>query len=310
MKKFLTFFICSVVVLLSYDGRDLAIVKTPLLKTNTYSIEKTYKGITYNTYVLENDSYGRRSVSVNKRAYMHALFLGCSLVFSDGVGNSETIPQLFQNMLPGYQAYNYGYSGDGPNKSLYRITHEISTEHIKQKNGICLFFYPVGWHEDRIRLHSHNVQYTKDQPYYGYNKGKLVYKGSLRQVQWFLYKVISVYNALPIPDKWRRVFPKYRTDKDYVLIADILCEIRDVYKKRFNSDDFYVVIHPFSYKYSTKISQLLQEKKLRVIDLNNIYDCQSNIDKYTLAAWDGHSNARMNRLIAFALVGKMRELGY
>jgi hypothetical protein len=271
--------------------------------TNNYWLKKTYKDVLYNSYMVEIDDYGRRACTLNKQAKRYALFLGCSVVFGDGVENKDTLPQLFQNAAPEYQAYNYGFSGEGPNGTFCRFSHTDIRKEISQKNGICLFFYPVGWHEDRVRLHSNTVRYNENAPYYEYKNERLIYKGSLKKAQWFLYDIIRLYLWLPIPEKYRQVFPKCPTDKDYLLIADILCGIRAEYKKQFHSDNFYVVIHPFSNEaYTRHAIEILQGKDLTVIVLR----APKRKKEYVISIHDAHPNAPANKLIAKALADRLR----
>jgi hypothetical protein len=308
--RLLVFVVLIPTMLFSNEWNNVKYFYKKIPGTNKEYVEKTYKGITYNTYVVEKDVRDRRACTINKLAKQHAIFLGCSLVFGDGVENKDTLPQLFQNSSAKHQVYNYGYCGDGPNNTLYRFTHTKICDEIEQKKGICFFIYPIGWHEMRIRLHS-DYLYNKKAPYYEVKSGKLLYRGSLKNTQWLLYNITQIYNLLPIPEKYRQPFPKYPTEKDYILIADILCGIRDEYKKQFNSDNFYVVIHPFSNSVPVnEVIRILQDKKLKIINFDNLNSCQKFLDKYTIASWDGHPNARMNKLIVSALAVKMRELGY
>lgn len=309
MKRIFLFIFFISAVLFSSEWDKIRYFYTNIQSTNKTYTEKTYKGVTYNIYTVMRDKYGKRICTQNKQAKEYALFLGCSLIFGDGVENKDTLPQLFQDILPKYQAYNYGYCGEGPNDALYRLQTKNIVQEVDQAQGMCFFFYPVGWHEVRVRLHSNYLSWG-NKPYYEDKNGRLVYKGTLKEVQWFIYYIMQAYNWLPIPDKYRQPFPKYPTEKDYILISDILCGLRDDYKRKFNSDKFYIVIHPFSGGQYEAVIKRLQSKGLSVIALDDLIYVSKDISKYIIAPWDGHPNARMNKLIARALADKMRELGY
>jgi hypothetical protein len=241
-----------------------------------------------------------------RNAKRHALFFGCSQVFGEGVNNDQTLPQLFQNFTNGYQAYNYGFPGYGPNTILRLLQKRDIEQEVFQRKGIAFFVYPIGNHEYRVRLHSDSFRQYAGHPYYEKKKEKIIYRGTLRDVQWFMYFLIKIYNKIPIPETYRHPFPRYPTAKDEELIADILCEVRDEYKKKFPEGSFFVLIHPLPINKADKekkekVVNLLKKKGLKVIDLYDLNQSASNRYDYTISRLDGHANAKLNKIIAMAL---------
>lgn len=277
-------------------------------KESIVYIEKTYNKKTYNSFYANFDNYKRRKVSKNEKATKYAIFIGCSLVFGDGLNDNETLPQLFQNQLSQYQSYNYGFCGEGPNNTLYRFQTENIRDQILQKQGVCFLIYPIGWIENRIRLHS-NCLHWSNHPYYEYKNQELTYLGSLRKTQKFLYYLMLLYNKIPINDNLKPVFPKVPTSEDYKLLAAIIKEIQKEYTQQFNSQEFYVVIHPLSWGYNNEAIALLKKHNLKVIDLYNINRTAELEIKslYTIAPWDPHPNSRLNRILAENLAIKTQR---
>lgn len=309
MKKiaFAVFFISTFILAADWDNVKYSYTTIP--NTNDKYVEKKYKGVTYNVYTVIRDKSGKRSCTQNKQAKEHAIFLGCSLVFGDGVENKDTIPQLFQDFShKKYQAYNYGYCGDGPNNTLLRLERVNLSQEIPEAQGVCFYLYPVRAHAGRVRLHSDSL-WAAGHPYYELRKGLLVHSGTLKQRQFLLYGLLQVYNWLPVPEGKRTPLPKYPTDKDYNLIADILCGVQEKYTKQFNSGKIYVVIAPYFEMPTEEQIQILKDKGLKIIVLDKL-DCvvRKNLATYTISSWDGHYNAKMNKLIAKALVDQLKEL--
>lgn len=64
---------------------------------------------------FEADKHGRVRVAV----------MGDSFVFGDNVGPRQTLPKALERRLgPGYQVWNFGIAGDGPDQSYARLVHD------------------------------------------------------------------------------------------------------------------------------------------------------------------------------------------
>ena len=77
------------------------------------SIKSIGKDTLYNV-LYASDKYSRRVSKNNKDsnlAQKHALFLGCSITFGEGINYKSTFPYLFEKNNSAYNAYNYGFSG-------------------------------------------------------------------------------------------------------------------------------------------------------------------------------------------------------
>ncbi|MDR0230749.1 MAG: hypothetical protein LBI82_01335, partial [Dysgonamonadaceae bacterium] len=74
----------------------------------------------------------------------HAVFLGCSFTFGEGVAYSSTFPYLFEKLNPNYKSYNYGVPGFGPHQIALLFDKRVNTineEAIPEKKGFALYTY-------------------------------------------------------------------------------------------------------------------------------------------------------------------------
>ncbi|MDR0232833.1 MAG: hypothetical protein LBI82_12035, partial [Dysgonamonadaceae bacterium] len=82
----------------------------------------------------------------------HAVFLGCSFTFGDGLMYSSTFPYLFEELNPDYKSYNYGVPGFGPHQIALLFDDRVNTineEAIPEKKGFALYTY-IDDHLNRV----------------------------------------------------------------------------------------------------------------------------------------------------------------
>jgi hypothetical protein len=105
--------------------------------TETINNQITYKNINFHF-----DSKGRRISKNQKRnsTKKHAIFLGGSFTFGDGIDFSDTFPAHLSNISKKkYEIYNYALSGYGPTQNLLLLKDQELYSDIINQNGICIY---------------------------------------------------------------------------------------------------------------------------------------------------------------------------
>ncbi len=251
------------------------------------------------------DKYGRRVVETtgqNKQKY--ALFFGCSCTFGVGLNDNETLPYYFELGSKDMKAYNYSLGGYGPNHLLALLeTHSFSKE-IPESKGAAFYIF-IDDHVNRAIGNSTwmtmPMSAGKDwssSPYYRIEHGVPVYKGSFLAGRKF---ITGLYLFLAKTELLKKLhiynFPGIRK-KHYDYTAKLIKGMSMVYKRKFNNDNFYVVILPFYSASDSLIIPCLKKYNIKYIDLTSR---QADRDEYLIPA-DGHPNARLNRLVAKELI--------
>ena len=100
--------------------------------------------ITYKDVVFNFDKKGRRipeRINSNENdTKAHAIFLGGSYTFGDGINYEQTLPHHFKvQSLFNYKIYNYALSGYGPTQNLLLLRQKGSLDDISPKKGICVY---------------------------------------------------------------------------------------------------------------------------------------------------------------------------
>lgn len=256
--------------------------------------EETLYRVTYSI-----DSYGRRVTPVEDLAPNpeHILFFGGSYTFAEGVNDDETMPYYVSALAPGYRAYNYGAGGYGPQQMLAKLqSEEIATE-IEEPRGIIVYTF-INEHIRRaIGSMAIHVQRGDVMPYYYVDtNGNLSRHGNLasgRPGLSILYGILGKSQTLRF---FNIDLPLQPSEDDLQTTARIIDEARHIYREKFNSDRFYVLIYP----------GLGAPELLPYLDAAGItyLDYSSLPDIYDKDFWlgEGHPSAKAHRIVAEKLV--------
>lgn len=233
-------------------GQD-SIVRTRPLPDNKYE-ETKYVGDTliYDSIEYATDQKGRRRCNSNRTdSPYHAIFLGCSFMWGDGVATDETITCAFQELSDGqFQTYNYSIPGTGPGEMLLQLRHPELFEDIQQKQGICV--YGIIW--DHLRRNTYNphrafngskqhicfklddsqnlvgpFQFTEDQKLHHFSR---ILEFNYR-ISPFLRYVID--RTIPSP---------YSQEEQLAVVLMMIREMRERYTSMFDGE-FYVMLWPY-----------------------------------------------------------------
>lgn len=105
--------------------------------TETINDQITYKNINFHF-----DNKGRRYSKKQERNPLnkHAIFLGGSFAFGDGIDFNDTFPVHLNNFSRNkYEIYNYALSGYGPTQNLLLFNDQELFNDIISQKGICIY---------------------------------------------------------------------------------------------------------------------------------------------------------------------------
>jgi hypothetical protein len=244
-------------------------------------IKSIGKDTIYNV-LYSSDKYSRRiseNIKTNKSTEKHALFLGCSITFGEGIPYESTFPYLFEKTNPTYNSYNYGFSGYGPHQMALLFSkgiNTINTRTILEKNGILLYSY-INDHLNRVYGGSSYLSYGSKSPDVYIENNNLVVK-KRNKYHLYLARFINQSNTL----SYFNIALTYpQTEHFYNRFAAIINYTASEYKKSFPTGVFYVSLYPSQNKQDTAWIQFLH-KDIKIIKVNLPHDFKSNKNKYII----------------------------
>jgi len=234
------------------------------------------------------------------------LFFGGSFTFGEGVNDDETLPCYVAQLAPRYRVLNYGYRGYGPHQMLAKLQSNGITREVAHRDGHRLLIYTfIDGHVGRVIGSMFNMNWAYRTPYYRLaEQDQLIKVGdfsSNRPVTTFLYRVISHSELVTYFDL---DYPRLNEDH-FRLTARIIEEARDVFQRKFNSDDFYVLIYPGS-RYGPRLIPYLKAAGVNYLDYSSLLDPTE--PQFHLAG-DLHPTAAAYKIIATRVVKDINLAG-
>lgn len=264
----------------------------PKINMRVSSVKKIRDKTIYNiTYSI--DEFGRRITPIidSKQRPNFIMFFGCSYTFGQGVNDNETMPFYVSKFSSStYSPYNYGCIGYGPQNMLAKLQSNDINKEIKEKKGILIYTFI----DDHIRrvVGSMRVYNTfgKNLPYFTIDKkGKLIRKCNFtsgRPVLSFLYR--AIWRSQLVRYFCRNIdFKLWINESDLKLTCRILEEAYSIFRKKFNSEDFYVIFYPHSI-FGIKMIPYLEKAGIKYLDYSLLY----MPDKEFRIEGDGHPNKK------------------
>lgn len=226
-----------------------------------------------------------------------AMFLGCSIVFGEGVEDDETMPWHFQQLSGEYNAYNFGANGHATNHVLARFTCENLREQVPETEGIAfyIFFWDHLWRANGSM--NRYMAWMSNAPYYEMKQGRLVRDQSFRDgrrglstLYWLLsHSSIVKYYGLDFPVKLRR--------KHVELVAEMVAEARNQFKTQFGTDAFYFVYYPEWTEPDSvlrnHLNACLKARRIEIIDLS-----KGGYHQEMTLGWDPHPSSATHQRLA------------
>ena len=247
-----------------------------------------------NTYEISWDNFGRRRTfdeDSNKDKY--AVFLGCSLIFGDGISDKETLPYFFGSYSKDYEAYNYALSGASPNIFLYLLSQRDISLEIKQSSGIVYYFYQTN-HLLRSTAHISTINFAWPEPMYEFDKNKqLVLTEDLATLDYFkrfVEKSLLLKNIIPLIDT------KKAKDDAHELTCEIINQLAKKVNQRLENAEFITVLYPG--ESDQRMGKCLMNKGVKVIDFS-----MKSRDPKLRTHWDGfHPSMQENEALSRLLI--------
>lgn len=252
---------------------DVRLGYRPRPSARVESTAKSGERVLYRvTYTV--DERGRRvtPISPGGGRTFHALFLGCSFTFGEGVEDAETLPAAFGRHAPEYRPYNHGFCGYGPQSALAQLTDPGLPSGVAEPSGVAVYTYLVG-HEARAVGSMRVVSsWGRNMPLYALDaEGRPVRVGSFGLSR---PRVTAAYDLLARSEtlRWLGVdVPLVRTASQYELTARILAACRDAYLASFPSGRFLVLVYP-SRDEELAILPRLARLGVETLDLSRLFD--------------------------------------
>lgn len=231
----------------------------------------------------------------------HAIFLGCSFTFGEGVEDDETLPSQFGREAPGYRPYNYGFCGYGPQAALARLEDPSFRSGVAEPEGLAVFVYLVGHERRAVGSMRVVTQWGAGMPSYVVDRaGNVSNEGSFRQSHRLRMKLYGVLARSELLRLAGVDVPLRIGDADYERTARILAAARDAYLRSFRGR-FVVVVFPTADR-RLRILPYLRRLGVEVVDFSRLLDPDA---PGLQLAGDGHPSARAYRIVARSLARRL-----
>lgn len=277
----------------------------PRPEARVTSIKKSDNDSIYEV-IYSIDEYQRRVTPVENRnrRTKFLLFFGDSFVFGEGVNDDETFPFYVSQLATGYQPYNYGLSGYGPQQMLAKLQSDELPAEVLEKEGIAIYTF-IDAHVERAigSMYVYNAWGDK-MPYYATGRrGKLVRKGNFTTGRPLLSALYGWLEKSEIADYYDVNIPGELKDRHYAFAVRIIAAARDAFRAKFHSDQFYVVIYPDEGDYFEEMEPHFIQAGLKILN----YDEALKLDpaQGLAIAGDGHPTAKAHQIVARMIVADL-----
>jgi hypothetical protein len=226
-----------------------------------------------------------------------AMFLGCSIVFGEGVEDDETMPWHFQQLSGEYNAYNFGANGHATNHVLARFTCENLRKQVPEKVGVAfyIFFWDHVWRANGSM--NRYVDWLSGAPYYKLRHEKLLRDRSFRDGRKWVSLLYRLLSNSSIVKYYELDFPVKLRKKHVELVAEMVTEARNQFKKQFDTDAFYFVYYPEwgepDPALRAHLSACLKASDIEIIDLS-----MGRYHQEMTLGWDPHPSSVTHQRLA------------
>ena len=225
------------------------------------------------------------------------VLVGDSNTFGWGLNNDETLSYWLAKKFKQYRIYNFSEYGGGPHDNLKKLEDSKLLDKLPQNNGVMLFQF-FSYYHLRVMGALNYMSWPESgkRPWYQISsEGVLQYKGVFKD-RWYsgLYDLLNYLK----PEVIEYNFPKVR-DEDINLTFKIISKIKDIYKKKFPNNHFYILLMPNFYddpihKASKKYMRLFGINYIEMETLKEYLRKDSSI----LFKSDKHLTDKANEVIA------------
>jgi hypothetical protein len=240
----------------------------------------------------------------------YALFFGCSVCFGTGCEDDGTLACAYQTLAGDCNAYNYGTAGWGTNHVLARFEHKDLKTEVPEHEGFAVYVFI--WSHIRRNigdLHTY-TGWGHTAPYYELRNGRPERLGNFhddrRFTSWIYEHVYDLNTVRYFDVEW----PLRMSDDAIELTVALVERSRELYRRQFGNDRFYVLIYPywkdyFDQRTYDRFLALLKAKGIIYFDHTGIVP----LDGEHQIPLDGHPKPLTHQVIAGALINDLRALG-
>jgi len=267
---------------------------------NSYRSIKRIGNDTVYSALYSSDKYSRRiaeqidTADTDTLKTKHALFLGCSYTFGEGLPFKSTFSYLFEKNNPSYKSYNYGYKGYGPHQSALLFKDGVNTinnEAVEQQEGFAVYTF-INDHLNRVYGGSVYLSYGHMTPDVYVIDKKLVSKKRSK------YRLLLA-DFLKDSQTMRYFnfnFSYPKTESYYKRFADIINYIAEQYIMLFPKGNFYVGMFPNFYEVTDTAWVKFLNPEVTVINVPTPPDFKQNrVDYIVNPIHDSiHPNEKFN----------------
>ena len=227
------------------------------------------------------------------------LFMGCSIMFGEGVNDDETLPAYFSADL-GYQAnvVNLGFHGYGPHQMLRSLELDLPRPLIH--GAVRQVVYEGIW--SHARRAAGKVIWDPYGPSYALSRDGVTYVGPFNNhLTGFMIEVLDKSQLFRFVLD-RTLYSVSVTDEDIERYARILERSSQLSLKKYGAG-FLVVFRDGNEEPSRRIMQRLRKTNLQILPLSEVIP-RSDWTGLTFPN-DGHPKPEYNRRLAAALAARL-----
>jgi hypothetical protein len=254
---------------------------------------KKYRGQVLYDALYSWDEYGRRFTPSKGKANRNnsILFFGCSFMYGQGLNNNETFPFYIAEHAASFKAYNYAVIGGGPHYMLAKLLEPNVVSEIQNSRKYVLVYLYIDCHIDRV---AGRYPFANSAPYFYLDSdNRLIQNGLFSTTLFWKSYLQKMILKSPLNQYVQNyVNSKSKNEEDIKLISKIIEESRNIFRQKFKSDDFYVVLYPCS---NTYIVPYLKKAGIKYLVYNDKIEFSDK--QYTIPR-DGHPAALANKELA------------
>lgn len=260
------------------------------------SFYKTIGSDTVYSAYASTDEFGRRVpkentdvAEENGKKKKHAIFLGDSYTFGQGLNYCSSFPFLFECIHPDFKPYNYGTMGYGPHQLCLLFDEGINTINnytVPEDSGLCVYTY-IYDHMNRVYGGSKYLSWAINSHAVYVNNNRLIYEKQSnfrKYISWFLNNSETM--------KYFRLTNSYpESEEFYKRFADLINYMALKYGKIKPRGEFYVGLYPGN-AYDTSWIKFL-DRNITVLNIPPPIDYETNFSSYIIKG-DVHPTKKLN----------------
>ncbi len=257
--------------------------------------------------VLYNTDEFRRRLTPNQTGekQSHAILIGDSWTFGQGVEDNETIASSYSESSPQAMTYNFGTNGYGIEDLYARIRFSGSDywAGVKEEDGVAMYLFEY----DQIKRLAGTMSYlgTWGAPHTYLQEdpsGQIKVMGSYLEAKPWRIKFFRFLADLEVVKAFGMDFPRI-TEDDWRFFAKISREIKASYLEHFPKGKFIFVLLPRLTDETTDLPKYLAEQGVDYVDYSE-NRLENLVGEKTYLNPDSHftpaANKYLGRLLAQA----------